>query len=94
LRSASLHISGASDEIATIFVDALNACQSTPGNNLAATGSGPAASAIGTGSPTSCNVAIRALETTEAAKELLERGEGTLRDMDRRARELREHLPF
>jgi hypothetical protein len=94
LRTASLYISGASEEIATIFVDALNACQSTPGSNLAATGSGPAASAIGTGSPTACNLAISALETAEAAEKLLERGEATLRDLERRARELSEQIPF
>ncbi len=94
LRTASLHISGASEEIATIFVDALNACQSTPGSNLAATGSSPAPSAIGTGSPTACNVAIRTLETAEDARDLLERGAATWHNLERRARELRELIPF
>ena len=87
LRNSSLHISGASEEIATIFVDSLDACQSTPGSNLEATGSGPAASPIGTGSPTACNLAISGLEARETA-------EATLRDMERWARELREQLPF
>jgi hypothetical protein len=91
LRTASLHVSGAAEEIATVFVDTLDACQSTAGSNLAATGSGPSPTAIGTGSPTACNLAIRALEAAESVGDLLERGEDTLRDIERSAREL---LPF
>ena len=80
LRAASLHISGASEEIATIFVDALNNCQSMPGSDLSATGSGPSASVIGSSSPTACNLAINALEATHATENLL--------------RGLRERMPF
>lgn len=80
LRTASLHVSGAAEEIATIFVDALDTCQSTPGSNLAASGTGPTPTAIGSSSPTACSLAIRGLEAAEAAERALREAERGIRD--------------
>lgn len=87
LRTASLHISGAAEEVATVFVDALDACQSTPGSNLAASGTGPTPTPIGSSSPTACRLAIRTLEAAEAAQR-------ASREAERRLREFQDWLPF
>ena len=87
LRSASLHISGAAEEMATIFVDALEHCRVTPGSNLQATGSGPSPSPIGTSAPTACSGAISAMETVQEAERLLREGEQAARGLWDRAQE-------
>ncbi len=70
LRSASLHISGASQEIAEIFVDTLDNCHHSPGRRLEARGTGPAPTPAGSSAPFACSAAIRALELAEEADRL------------------------
>lgn len=84
LRAASGHIGGASQEVATVFVDALEHCVTHPGSALAASGSGPAPTPPSTPSG-ACQVAIAALEVAERAQQY---GEA----VERRAREIGEEL--
>ena len=87
LRAASLHIPSTSEEVATVFVDALTACQSSGGARLAATGAGPSPLPPSASAPTPCALAIGAIEAAQQA-------EGLWREGQRRAGELWQQLSF
>jgi hypothetical protein len=87
LRAASLHIPTTAEEVATVFVDALNDCHIRRRARLEATGPGPAPMPASANAPTPCQIAIRALEAAEQGGRLLQEGGRQLRD-------LRRNLPF
>ena len=66
LRDASRHIVGVSNEVAQIFVDALDYCSGNPGSGLRARGAGPAPSPPGEES-TVLSALIRGSEFMEGA---------------------------
>jgi hypothetical protein len=81
LRAASLHVPACAEEVATVFVDALDDCHSRRSARLAATGTGPAPGTPGSSAPTPCQLAIGALEAAEQAERLLREGERELRQL-------------
>ncbi len=87
LRTASNHLAGASEETASIFVDALLHCHSHPGREIRAR-TDPAPTPVGSSPSGMCAAAIRALELAEETEQLLEQAEDYAGDLKR------EYWPF
>jgi len=88
LQAASNHVVGASQEMATVFVDALDYCHHHPGSRLEARGAGPSPTSVGSTMPTACSLAINAMQVQQQAAREAER-------LYQQGRELiREYWPF
>jgi hypothetical protein len=82
LENASNHIGGASQEIAQVFVDALEYGMTHPGSSIQARGTGPAPSP--SGSPSGfCWTTIQALHAAERAQQLEQRASDIWQDLRR-----------
>ena len=71
LKAASVHINGASREMAEVFVEALEYAAAHPGSPIEARGGGPSPSSPGSASG-ACAASITALEAAETASGALD----------------------
>jgi len=69
MREASRHMEGAANEVAEVFLSALEHCQTTPGSSLAAHGAAPSPTPIGSPSCGLALVRIRSQEALEGARQ-------------------------